>query len=530
MRDPKPPKVPKASRSPKPPKVPKQPKPSKASKQANSSPFAAYAASLSPTDKAYLDDFLYDIRRHLALSKRENQQILDDFSAALLYYHHVGLSLQEACDRLGVENLGGFYARPPVLWYSLDDAAKIYPLAMKHGQMSVFRLSAYLKEPVVPQLLQMALTFTIKRFPFFATTVKKGFFWHYLDTAKGRYALEPEQEIPCQPLRISRSGSKSFRVLYYNNRVSVEYFHILTDATGGITFLKTLLGVYLRLLGHKIQPAPQLGVLDSNELPTPQEAANEFPHAKTGTKASGFTGRPALQLNGALSRRKPCYVLHFRLDAAALKQVAQTNHATVTAYILALLFLAAKASNDELTGDFSIQVPVNMRKFHPSHTLRNFSMYCGVRLPLSQVTGLQDILPEISQQLALRAAQDAMDDMVLATESLVGSLRLVPLFIKAPLARILFGFLGDTLYTTTLSNLGVVQLPPDMAPHVDSLDFLLGTAVINRVSCAMVTYQNTATLSLSKQTLDPSFEDALYVLLSRDGLLPRVEGSPIYEN
>ena len=214
MRDSKPPKVPKASRPPKPPKVPKQPKPSKASKQANSSPFAAYAASLSPTDKAYLDDFLYDIRRHLALSKRENQQILDDFSAALLYYHHVGLSLQEACDRLGVENLGGFYARPPVLWYSLDDAAKIYPLAMKHGQMSVFRLSAYLKEPVVPQLLQMALTFTIKRFPFFATTVKKGFFWHYLDTAKGRYALEPEQEIPCQPLRISRSGSKSFRVLY----------------------------------------------------------------------------------------------------------------------------------------------------------------------------------------------------------------------------------------------------------------------------------------------------------------------------
>ena len=65
---------------------------------------------------------------------------------------------------------------------------------------------------------------------------------------------------------------------------------------------------------------------------------------------------------------------------------------------------------------------------------------------------------------------------------------------------------------------------------IGPLDFLLGTAVINRVSCAMVTYQNTATLSLSKQTLDPSFEDALYVLLTRDGLVPRVEGSPVYEN
>ena len=55
----------------------------------------------------------------------ENRQILQDFYAALLYYHQAGLSLQEACQRLGVENLGGFYARPPILWYSLDDAAKM---------------------------------------------------------------------------------------------------------------------------------------------------------------------------------------------------------------------------------------------------------------------------------------------------------------------------------------------------------------------------------------------------------------------
>ena len=76
---------------------------------------------------------------------------------------------------------------------------------MRHGRMAVFRLSAYLKEPVAPALLQMALTFTIKRFPSFATTVKKGFFWHYLDTAKRRYAIEPEVEMPCKP-----STSKSY--------------------------------------------------------------------------------------------------------------------------------------------------------------------------------------------------------------------------------------------------------------------------------------------------------------------------------
>ena len=87
-------------------------------------------------------------------------------------------------------------------WFPLDSAAKIYPLSMTHGRMAVFRLSAYLKEEVIPELLQMALTFTIKRFPSFATTIKKGFFWHYLDTSKRRYSLEAETSVPCRPLKL----------------------------------------------------------------------------------------------------------------------------------------------------------------------------------------------------------------------------------------------------------------------------------------------------------------------------------------
>ena len=94
---------------------------------------------------------------------------------------------------------------------------------MKHGQMSVFRLAAVLKEPVKPELLQIALHFTIQRFPGFATTVRKGFFWHYLDQTKRRYCIQPETDIPVRPLKIAASGSQSFRVLYYENRISAEF-------------------------------------------------------------------------------------------------------------------------------------------------------------------------------------------------------------------------------------------------------------------------------------------------------------------
>ena len=66
---------------------------------------------------------------------------------------------------------------------------------MRFGTVPMFRLSVYLKEEVVPEILQIALDFTIKRFPSFATTLKKGFFWHYLDSTKRRFTVEPEKII-----------------------------------------------------------------------------------------------------------------------------------------------------------------------------------------------------------------------------------------------------------------------------------------------------------------------------------------------
>lgn len=103
---------------------------------------------------------------------------------------------------------------------------------MKHGQMSRIPAGGGHEGAGEAELLQIALHFTIQRFPGFATTVRKGFFWHYLDQTKRRYCIQPETDIPVRPLKIAASGSQSFRVLYYENRISVEFFHILTDATG----------------------------------------------------------------------------------------------------------------------------------------------------------------------------------------------------------------------------------------------------------------------------------------------------------
>jgi NRPS condensation-like uncharacterized protein len=495
-------------------------------KKKQETPFQQYMETLSDGERETVFRYFSRWNEHVALNRSMKTAMLADFETALLYYADSGTPLNQALLRMDVESLGGFFARPAVQGHPLDDAAKIYPLSMKQNEMAVFRLSVYLKEYVVPEVLQIALTFTVKRFPSFATTVKKGFFWHYLDAAKRRYAVEPETDVPCRPLNIAASGSQSFRVLYFENRISVEFFHVLTDGTGGMAFLKTLTAEYLRLLGANIPPGS--GVYDRNETPDERETENGFSLAENSEKSAGFLDRPAVQMSGRLSSVKPCKILHFHFSATALKTAAKEKNATITAFILAQMFVAQKNATDERGGEIGIQVPVNMRKFYHCETLRNFALYCGVRLPLREITDADAILPAVSEQLAKKTSKSAMNEMMNATLRMVRSLRWVPLVIKRPAASIVYGFLGDKIFSNTLSNLGVVTLPEEMAPFIDHFDFILGTAKSNRASCTLVTYNDTATFTVAKLTDDPSFEERLYRQFADAGLQPRVEGSQLY--
>ncbi len=489
----------------------------------SSSKICLFNDTLGEAQKRMLSSFLDDVNRHLALPKHDTGLMIGDFRNAICYLSSQGVPFEDILTRLSPVNLGGFYARPPVLWFSLDDAAKIYPLSMKQGQMAVFRLSVYLDALVMPEVLQLALDFTIKRFPSFATTLKKGVFWHYLDTSKRRYQVEQESSIPCRPLPVYRSGSQSFRVICYLNKISVEFFHVLTDGNGGLVFIKTLVGEYLRIMGENF--AYEDGVLDVNQTPDSKELMNCFHRTDAKVTESSFFDRSAVQLSGKLSKYRPYRVLHIMMNASDLKQKATSLSCTVTAYVLALMFLAGKCATDDIDGISCIQVPVNMRKFYSSVTVRNFAMYCGIRIKLSDITDLPSTVSLVSQQLEKRSSRSMMDMMMNETERLVNMLRFVPLAIKSPVAKVLYGFAGDSAFSNTLSNLGVVHLPQELQRHVKSMDFVLGTALTNRASCALVTVGNIATLSISKMTSDPSFEEKLCEMLREQGIEISVEGS-----
>lgn len=472
-----------------------------------------------------VQSYLSQVRARLDLEPRHVERLLEDHVKAVFRLTQRGMGLEEALRVLDPSRLGDFYRDERRDWYPLDTAAKLYPMSMSPRRMAIFRLSAYLRAPVEPELMQMALTYVMRRFPYFATSVKAGVFWHYVDGVKRHFAVSAEHGLPCSVMPFGRGTSPALRVSYFENRVSVEFFHALTDGTGGCVFLMTLVRTYLRLMGHEVPDGPEGLPLD--EPPAPCETADGFTLAADAPGARGFADRPALQMRGIPGYEQPCRVLHFNLPTQALSAQAREKGVTVTTLMLGYLFSAARAACPQRPSrrQIQIQLPVNMRRFYPVGTLRNFSLYASVRLAPADITGLDGILPAVARQVEEGVRKEALDATLRLSRRLVRSLRLVPLFIKRPIAYFIFGMLGDGVFTTTLSNLGLLRASKEMESLVEKIDFVLGPPSRSRACCAMASFGGTTVLTVTKSTQHSAFEDALYNLLCDGGLRPRVEGT-----
>lgn len=126
--------------------------------------------------------------------------------------------------------------------------------------------------------------------------MKAGLFWYYLEENTARFTVRQDIGHPCMPFRKNQDNGYLIRVLCYRRRISVEFFHSLTDGTGGLVFLKTLLAQYLILTGHKAEF--DNGALDPKDSPSAGETLDAFtkialPHIRVSRKekrAFHYTG------------------------------------------------------------------------------------------------------------------------------------------------------------------------------------------------------------------------------------------------
>ena len=198
-----------------------------------------------------------------------------DFLRGIDALSAIGLPFSEILRRLDPDRLRGFYAQNLHRFYPLDNGAKQYPLTMRQGQMAMFRIAATLNEAVNPVLLQLALTFALRRFPHYAAQLRRGAFWYYLQSHTARYTISADGDAVCRAIDLADNTQQLFGVFYRGNQVSVELFHVLADGMGGLAFLKSLLAEYYRLRGEDtVEKDTQ--ILRTNDPSCPSDIENGF--------------------------------------------------------------------------------------------------------------------------------------------------------------------------------------------------------------------------------------------------------------
>lgn len=414
-------------------------------------------------------------------------------------------------------------------WYKLDLSANVYPTLQRKNFSNVYRISLSLKENIDPDVLQKALDLTLPRFPTFQVAIRKGVFWRYLEPnhRPGPF-VQPDIENPCMPMHFKSNHRYLIRVYYYEKRISLEVFHSLSDGTGALYFVKTMAAVYLRLLGHSIPTGE--GVLDIDETPDPEEFEDAYLRY-----ATSKVGRPRSQ-GGAFKVRgtkEPFYTLNIIcgvIPVDRLRAVSKGLGVTITEYLNAVLLYALlqKQKDDHPLRErpVTLAMPVNLRSFFPSKTLRNFiSMVYPTIDPRMGDFSFEEILAHVHGYMRYYINPKFLSADIVTNASVQQNplIRIVPLFLKDFTVRRFYASVQDGQSSAGLTNVGLVKLPKEMQPFVERFDVLMGQPFSARTNCAIVSFQNVLTVNFTSSIKETDIERHFFRKLVKDGIPVKIE-------
>lgn len=410
------------------------------------------------------------------------------------------------------------------LWFRLDNAAKIYPAIKDRELTSVFRVGVELKDRVRAGKFLEAVQAIEDRFPYFKVRLKAGFFWYYLEPVAAGVAVGVDTGPPCRAF--DKSGLM-FRVLVRENKISVEFSHILTDGTGAFEYLKTLLGVYFEKCC--LPAASGFSYLKPGEAPHAEESTDAYNHYFKKIHARPVKVPAAFHVPFRLKSSPRFDVLKAVVPIKAIVKKAKEYQVSLTEYLTAVYLHSLQQIFEQSTDIgkrishkiLRIEVPVNLRRMFPSRTMRNFSLYVipGIDRRLGHFT-FEEIVKTVYHQMQLETDKKLISKMI--SRNVSGErnafLRRVPLFIKSLLMAKLYT-LGTKEYSGVVTNLGKVDLGGEVNALIDNFIFIPPPPNnVLRVNCAVVGFEDKLMLAFGNITRSKELERLFLTFLAKSGI------------
>lgn len=412
-------------------------------------------------------------------------------------------------------------------WFKLDNTGKLYSSIISTRVTTIFRVSVTLTEIVNPYILQRALDNIIKRFPYFNVHLKKGFFWYYFDQSQKTPSVEPERYYPCMNLNIKKKGSYLFRVLFYRKKVSVEFSHSITDGTGAVIFIKSLVYEYFRLLG--VQAESTEGIFKHNEMPEEEEYEDSFikyynpniPVPRNYIRAFHFPFK--------LARKGTYYILTGIVPVEETLRVAREYSSTLTEFLCGIYFEAITEFMETYgykKKPIVLNVPVNLRKIYSSNTMRNFF---GVVVPSIDPRlgkySFEEILKNVHNYMQMQIDKKYFSQQIsrnVKSEKRI-ILRAFPVVVKDLGMPAIYKYWGEANFTSGLSNLGKITMPKELEKYIERFEIYPPPSLGNKMKVTVLSFKESLYIFFGKLTENTEIERIFFRKLRGMGIPVKIE-------
>lgn len=398
--------------------------------------------------------------------------------------------------------------------YAVDNSSLLYLSLIRKDHVNSYRFTMTLKEEICPEVLQMAVDRIYRRFP----TVIAGFypgFFHYLQVP----AKEPPQVQPDAGCLITMTQAEirkcAYRVYYKDKSIIMEAFHALTDGYGAIACLTTLAAEYLRLM-HGVHISVSHTLIDLDSALSLDEVVDSYLEYESG-KPALIPNRHSYQLPGGTPSSRGIYSSRICVPVNQLLDAGHRHGGSMTALLSTVMADSImdiqKTHSGKTNLPVRIMVPVDLRRMFPSRTLRNFVLYVLPTMEPQDSTKsfrerLQSFVSQMHKEIEKNHLASIMAYHVKAQHNWL--FRHTPRAWKCFFMRLVYHFFGEVNSSITLTNLGNVQLPDEMARFIDDVFVTLTPRRRSPYNCGILSYNGQVSITISRFSPKPELETVFH--------------------
>ena len=408
-----------------------------------------------------------------------------------------------------------------VKWARLDNASKIFPSTSNNRDTKVFRLACELYEDVDPSILQQALNMSLESFPLFRSVLRSGVFWYYFETSDIEPVVEKESTPVCAPIYDKDRRNLLFRLFYFNKRINLEIFHALTDGSGVIWFMETLIYYYMTIRYKDVLPGeiPKINYKASISQKMDDSFEKNYTQKGKSLMKTKLEHVNAYHIRGTRVDESRTKLIEGAMSVKAVLNLVHQYDTTLTIFLTSLFFYSI---NKDMPSKLRrkpvvLSVPINLRQYFESSTARNFFSTMNIIYDFgTKSSELKEIIANVSESFKKGLTKEKMNvklDQLMALEKNPFA-RVIPLPLKDFTLK-MGNMVNDNRLTSSISNIGRLMMPPEFEPYIHQFSICVSA---RRPQIVLCSYGDRLVISFTSPFQETDIQRIFFQFLTKAGI------------